>query len=905
MTIDIHSPALLNPMSDEGADTLYLCPSDRAARAWHGLLAKENEGVSTRVTCKHVESWLEEIWSRAQIFGMLLDLREVLDPAIASALWQQAVRETTDFAASECMRIAKLAEDAWSLSHRYFLSQLQISAFAASDDNIGVYVRISTRVRAILDSNSCVTRAELPMLISEHAQACHLLLPARIVLTPVFSSDPALDKLWACLRQCGVRVDEAPVNTHCARPTQIMAYTEAATEMRDAIDWAARQLGDHPDKSVALIVPNLAASRDEWLRALRERFNPDQWWRDPATDREHFNLSAGEALADFPYVHCLITLLRAITHPLDTERIAQALLHPRWSRGVRCQHKVTRMQQQLLEHGLDHSRLTEWHEALPDAVNAWLREREQAAKSHALRGEFRAQIGAFARAMTGSAWLPRTDLFQLDEAWVSAGDRWQQLDAFFGPVSWQDALAELQRVASAMTFQPKAGTARLHVMGLLESAGVPLDIARLVGFDESVLPERLRPNPMLPRVWQRTANVGLGSHDEVDARAARLWRNWITLPGSLSISWANETDGQRVAASPIVRDLTVIAAMEIAPRVSPSSSPPASFIRDEHLPARAASVNGKALTARALEEQAQCPRRAAASRLGLKAWPEHVVGIPARVRGTLVHVVLAAVGQLRKDVFASNAAIPDDAAMMATASDALEAAVAAEKVIRSRVPESVWAIEHDRILKLTRQVIALDKTRSGFAVVQVEAELRASTFGQDFRVRLDRVDETTEAAASDAIRVVFDYKTGTVARNDWFAEHTSGRLAAPQLPLYAVLLAQDDALAAPVRAVGYIVVADDGVKYVGVGEDAAFLSKTAKDEPSWETLLDGWYAQLGALVDEVKSGVAEVAPLKGQSTCRNCDAASFCREPWSLAGGDLSDVDTETLDGMPVGARNE
>jgi PD-(D/E)XK nuclease superfamily len=203
-------------------------------------------------------------------------------------------------------------------------------------------------------------------------------------------------------------------------------------------------------------------------------------------------------------------------------------------------------------------------------------------------------------------------------------------------------------------------------------------------------------------------------------------------------------------------------------------------------------------------------------------------------------------------------------------------------------------------------VIALEKTRMGFAVVQVETELRARTFGQDFRVRLDRVDESAEATATEAVRVVFDYKTGAATRGDWFAERTSGRLAAPQLPLYAVLLSQHetehDPEAPPVRALGYIMVTDDDVKYVGVGEDTAlYKASVAKNDPSWEALLDGWYAQLGVLVDEAQSGVADVAPLKGQSTCRHCDVAAFCREPWSLAG----EGDGEEVDGAEEGANNE
>ena len=70
-----------------------------------------------------------------------------------------------------------------------------------------------------------------------------------------------------------------------------------------------------------------------------------------------------------------------------------------------------------------------------------------------------------------------------------------------------------------------------------------------------------------------------------------------------------------------------------------------------------------------------------------------------------------------------------------------------------------------------------------------------------------------------------------------------------------------------------------------LGADPAFATKkTAKDEPEWFDLTMQWKDQLTQLVNEIRTGVAEVAPLKGRATCRNCGVAAFCREPWSLSG---------------------
>ena len=141
--------------------------------------------------------------------------------------------------------------------------------------------------------------------------------------------------------------------------------------------------------------------------------------------------------------------------------------------------------------------------------------------------------------------------------------------------------------------------------------------------------------------------------------------------------------------------------------------------------------------------------------------------------------------------------------------------------------------------------------------------------------------------------MVIDYKTGHAARSDWFAENTSDRLAAPQLPLYLFALHAIMPAAAPrMGALGYIIISDDDVKFVGLGADPAFSTKkTAKDEPEWFDLTMQWKDQLTQLVNEVQAGVAEVAPLKGRATCRNCRLNAFCREPWSLSGSGAVESD--------------
>jgi probable DNA repair protein len=856
--------------------------------------------------CVSVEQWMAGLWSRLQLFSLIDDRRAIIDSGAMSALWIQFAGEISTLSAPECVRVAHLADEAWTLAVRHDFPLRGLSALASGDDDVAFFAACAARMQRRLTERNALSPAQLPQALAAHCRVLRPYLPSRIVLTPAFSSDPAMNRLWTTLRDFGVDVSEASDSSLLpaggASPG-VIACADRRQEIAAALDWAQARLASQPEATVALIVPDLAMHRATWRRALRARFNADNWWGDPATDRDRFNLSFGDTLDTVPHVACLLVLLRASTAQGATETIAQSLLHPRWGRTVTAQQAIARRQVELLDRGIDQSTLADWVEVLGPTLASTLPAPLSGRGSvrPASRAAHRQRLHSMIAALTATTSLYRSDLFQLDEAWLQLLDRWQQFDHWLNPVDWPAAVSELGRLAAQTSFQPKAGVARLQVIGLLESAGVPLDAARIVGLNDRVLPERLKPNPMLPRAWQASRHVGLGSADEVDARAARLWRNWLDLCRELTVSFARDDDGTALRLSPLATHLPLQQAGPATAQPPVASDPAVAdeYIADEQLPVRPALPGDKPLSARALEDQAHCPRRSASERLNLTQWPEHAVGIPARVRGTLVHAVLAPIGSARLSAPGGRNPEFSDGHLLAVARRALDELMAQHSALRPRVPDLVWRIEHSRVMALVEKVLHLEATRAGFAVVAVEAEVRARDFEQDFRVRVDRVDQAH--GSGTPFRVVFDYKTGKVTRGDWFADGSSGRLAAPQLPLYALLLSQT-VDQAPVRALGYIVVGDDSdPKFVGVGEDPAIASaKAAKNDPTWDDLSSAWRGQLSSLVRELQQGIADVAPLKGRTTCRHCAFAAFCREPWSLASEQVDIADADALASEPT-----
>ncbi len=871
----------------------YLCPSDRAARAFQRRLAQDNVSPPT---CTDFERFCADLWRRGQLFGLITDPRELLDADASAALWHSVIADETSLIAGESALVASLADDAWTLANRYGLSVRQIAALASGHDNIALFARCAVRMEAVLRRVGAITQSELYAQLLLQLDAIQSLLPEAVILTPSFTVHAGQKLLLEAFGERGIGVTHWASSPSPNSSCRAYEITDEQLEMRSAIAWA-KSLATNNDKVVAIIVPNLSQCRAHWLTALREQLNPDQWWLNPETDRARFNLSIGESISAYPWVASLMTVLDATVGSVDTEVLAQALMHPRWGRAPRSLQRAQGQLWRLLKLGTDRCTLRDWLDGLPPMLPATLDATSGAKKQ--TRERHHITILALVNALTEHPWIAQSNLFQLEEAWSKALQRWTLMDRWLPPVSWREAVSEITRLAGQQTFQPQSGRARIQVMGLLESAGVPLDAAWIVGFTDRVLPEAYKPHPMLARAWQAAERVGLGSRDEVRRRADALWANWNLLCEELHVSYAGEVEGSAQRISPLAAGLTRQMAPSFVALPNAPRSVDSVLTSDESLPNIVVATTRPPLTAGMLELQSHCPRKAAAARLNLREWPEYAVGIPARLRGQVVHEVMHAVGEVRIQQTRDNGDEPTIEMLRNIASEAFEFAVRDAKLERPRIPASVWAIERDRLLPLIDKVLELDAARHGFTVVAVEQDVKTEVLGTAFKLRLDRRDAYTAAGHDDArYGVVFDYKTGSVSRADWFAENSSGRLAAPQLPLYLFALHAVFPVDEPrIGAIGYIVISDEDVKFVGVGADAALNPKKASpNDPRWPELTQVWQDQLGVLIEEHRAGVADVAPLKGAATCRYCSFSGFCREPWSLAGGqEASDVEDSTV----------
>jgi probable DNA repair protein len=467
----------------------------------------------------------------------------------------------------------------------------------------------------------------------------------------------------------------------------------------------------------------------------------------------------------------------------------------------------------------------------------------------------------------------------LDSAEYQTLKKWHELIAAFAAldrivprIGYTEAVSRLRRMAADTLFQPETPEVPIQILGVLEAAGMVFDRLWVMGLSDEVWPPGPRPNPFLPIEVQRAARLPQGSAAESLELARRLTKEWLSGADEIVLSYPQRDDEREVKPSPLIVDIPE----------QPLAFPAYAIFRDAihaargleqtedyKAPALDAAAAVSAGTA-AIKDQAACPFRAfARHRLGAQAIEAPHTGLDALERGTLVHRVLAQAWSQLKTKDALDAISATDLETLLR--QAAEEAVARIRRDRPTTLSGRFAeIERQRLMRLARDWLEVEKQRSGFTVVATEDKRRVEIGGFGFNTRLDRVDQV-----QDGRRIVIDYKTGAVSVSAWLGE----RPDEPQLPLYLVTTEPDAA------AIAFARVKTGEMKFATLARDSDLLPQTRtlpdnrlkQAELSWDKQIDAWRHELERIAAGFAGGAAEVQPKQYPNTCRHCDVKPLCR----------------------------
>jgi len=814
-----------------------------------------------------------QLWPRATIIDWHTALeklggnkQERLLLAIEQSLiWQRCIAEYATESQSSIESLATVCEEAFWLVKHWGIDRKALTE--TGDSNSKWFCNIANNFVRYIRQHQCIDETQwLERVIQwteEQPQQSIELLgnPTQIIFYGFLGMTPLQNKWINALKKsaCTVSIDLRSLDIYpCGgRPdiAAVHAFDTTEEECHAALDWIVSQYQKNPQQRLALIVPELGRYRSMIESMLLQKQLPAECFAilSPIPLSEYGLVQTALALLQLslsylPELNQLISLLRSPYFgdmPNDEYDRAAFLAHLRalqcnplnWDVIIQTAAPWPVLQQQLLV--LQRSRINK-KQILAEWVMHW-------------QNVFQAVL--FPNALS------------LNPEEQASHQRFEQLLLHFSELiigqnqlTAQQALHDLNQYC-AKTFwlySEKKACASIFITNVLDALHVPVDQAWLMHATQNTIPFKLTINPLLDKKIQKKYGVWALNRTEYDALSVVCYEALQQLNKQLIISFAKEDQGR--AQTPAIFCATCAA----TPYVVHEKSIEPLLLKKNPQPLTAWTRDSLPGGSSALKSQRLCPMQAFAKhRLNLAPLPMPVLGLTAIERGIVVHRALQLIWQQ----------LSDQENLLALSAENLQQFLQrvvplALKIItwsrRKLLSAALLDLEQAYLMTLLTEWLALEASRPPFKIFALEQETQVVFAEKNWRLRVDRID-----TLADGRLLLIDYKTGKTSVNSWQQEI----FTEPQLPLYAVTHALK------IDAIAFAEVSPTHLKMIGLSEQAMDLGQfgVLTETDKWTELKANWQAILTQLTDDFIDSTAQLAPLAGDTTCKQCGLQSFCR----------------------------
>jgi probable DNA repair protein len=711
----------------------------------------------------------------------------------------------------------------------------------------------------------------------EYARLCRALddgaMPAGVetVVTAGFAEfSPRQAALFESLRAHGIAVLRlADQGRGQGRLTHIVA-PDADAQWHMAAQWAGTRLRDHPDGRFAIVAPGLQDDAVFAHRVLRDALRVDGAVRP-------YNVAVARPLAQWFHVRAALAWLRMLLSfalrrqcapdVLGAALLAGACVGGRGQATVRVSYDVAMRRKGLL--AVDRDTFSQWlASSLPDLHEGWLawQADARAVDRDATVDDWVASFRRWLQCMgfPGPEAQSTVD-YQVLQAFDDMLGTLAGQSAAFGMVDADTAFALLEHLAGETLFQPQRDpTARLDVLGLLESEGGQWDGVWVLGLTDEALPAAPQPNPLVPLPVLRKAGAPRATPERELAWATHIFQS---LTASASQVWLCHPalDGEReMQPSPLLRALPREDFL-LAPSLHEAAA--LQYLVDVKGPALAP---GRKTTGGigVIDTQARNPLWAFVKyRLGATALPGYAGVFDQNARGLFLHRAAELVWHMLESQQALLRA-RDSAALGTLVQQSV--AQACDDCLNLYGPV-LQRLESARAVQVLSQWLDMEARRHPFAVDALEKDVVWTHGPLTLSLRVDRIDRLDQGGL-----VVIDYKStmGSVdPRKNWMRRLPVGL----QLPFYAATCVGD------VVALVLAKLHARTVETKGLAREDCGLPGVAlvTDWPmfeggTWEQVMAQWKDVIERLAADYGDGVAACASQR-DSDLDYCDARPFLR----------------------------
>ncbi len=805
------------------------------------------------------DAWIERGLAEARARGEPLPRR--LSAAQRWQLWRESILQAA--AGLNILAPERLLAPVRRALERVDDYGLQFSAGASAEASLLLTARAHFRRRC----------AELGALSPDcWADCADWLRPSGELMLAGFTAlGPALRR-W--LERHGAQIHQSQAAAWAGAPVRVHSAAAAADEAQAAADWCAQRLSRDAGARLLLIVPQLAAQRHHWQRALSQRLEPLRvlGLTESYAARSAYVIEGGRALREHPLVAAALGVIALGTQRIQLEALLALLRSPylgAWELDARL-----RLELWLRENGLEPvtlETLLRFKAAIEHDAGAGASALLQALQS-ALPGAIGAGTAPRqSRAEQFAEWLERCGwpggALDSDEQQVRV-----RLESLLGELAALESGARalpageaaglLEELTACEHFEPASDDVAVTVTASLDDPIVRYDGIWVAGLSADAWPRPVQPDALIPATVQRLAGLPGSTPAQTLAEARALQTLWPQRARECVLSWAQSEEDLPAQPSPLLQGLAAApapACLELSSWLAGLSPPREPWHERTGVPwPKQRELRGGA---KLLELQALCPFRGYAElRLAARELGVSERGVAALERGRMLHRAL----ELFWRQIGSLAALQADAAeaqalAQRCATQALEEAGAATA---GPLAALLLERERERTSTLLMKLIDWERSRAPFRVEQLESTVGLTLAGHLLPLRLDRVDRLEDGGL-----LVLDYKSGRVQTFDAYAE----RPAQPQLAAYAL------ALGSEVAGVAMLYVGRDQIAVRGVADRNGRLAKlrAVPEALGWRQLQDQWRQRLDVLAGEFVAGHAALEPQP--RACERCHLQILCR----------------------------
>ncbi len=769
-------------------------------------------------------------------------------------LWERCLRKEVGASITGLAALVRLSRDTWQRLSDWRVSIREVARSVASSDQ-RLFAAAAGRYLGILQREHWVDDAGLGALIDELIRAGRSTSHGRVTFVGFDRERPLVSSIMTALADNGCDVGSAPVR-EIADSIALQCFDNPDAEMRGAGAWARQQLEIDPERTIAIVAGNLEQQAEHKRHLVREGLVPG-WQYAPGVVAQAVNVSYGRKLVDYPAVSIALLLLRWLVRDLPAGDIGQLLRTP-----LICSTSTTG--RSVLELRLRQMPDRNWSPAMLSAalrgrddnadVADWLRlvasvtKRRRELPKSGSPADWALYVDEMLKACQwpGEETLSSSD-FQLVNRWRDLLNDLARLDLVSPAMSYETAIRRLELMAAGTVFQPESEGRAVQLIGPLEASGAEFDAIWISGLSAAHWPPPGNPSPLVSRSLQRQKGMPDAEPSDTLSYAQRLLLRLGSAAEVVVCSYALTEDDAEQSASGLL--------LALGPGNMPAHQDPGwhaaalskvgdTIVVGESVPKIASGerVSGGAGT---IARQMADPITAfIVGRLGVRSLQIQSVGLPASLRGNIIHDSLH---QLYIDTPSRDEICAwsedDTRARIATA---LDAAFARHERNTDIVGMELFKLERGRVGELLRHFVAVDLAREEFSIAAVEREVAFAEADVRLQLRVDRIDRLPDDSVA-----ILDYKTG--AKKKFLQSDGQPR----EIQLIAYACALDD----PVSAVVLVNIDSREVSFDGAGRGYT-------DDASWNDSLADWKNHVTAACKEMSLGDVRINRLQGVRDAR-------------------------------------